>query len=233
MISEPQRTYLLELFAGLGPAARHFVLVGAQAMKFVLPRARATRDFDFVLDVAALRALDLDIECRLTSLGFQPVEGARYFQFQEPIPGSAEEMRIEFMGPEIYRRKGNIRVKVQAGLHARGCIGAEIALRESAFRELEGQLPSGEPAMAAILVAQPWALVMLKCLAMDERYRNVRGLQQCPGLLLYLELETRQSVSGVSARVRALVERAQGLVAALVQPPSAEGLQRPPGGPHR
>ena len=55
MIPEPQKTYLLELLAALGPAAGDFVLVGGQALKFVLAEARATRDFDFLLDAISLR----------------------------------------------------------------------------------------------------------------------------------------------------------------------------------
>ncbi|HVO60839.1 MAG TPA: nucleotidyl transferase AbiEii/AbiGii toxin family protein [Terriglobales bacterium] len=55
MIPEPQRTYILELFKALGPVADGFVVAGAQAMKFMLSQARATKDIDFVLDVVALR----------------------------------------------------------------------------------------------------------------------------------------------------------------------------------
>ncbi len=55
MIPEPQRTYVLELMTSLGRAAEGFILAGAQAMKFLLPQARATRDFDFVLDVVFIR----------------------------------------------------------------------------------------------------------------------------------------------------------------------------------
>jgi predicted nucleotidyltransferase len=46
MIPEPQKTYLLELLTTLGPAADEFVLVGGQALKFVLAKARTTKDFD-------------------------------------------------------------------------------------------------------------------------------------------------------------------------------------------
>jgi hypothetical protein len=51
MIPEPQQTYLLEFLAALGPAAKDFVIAGAQAIKFTLPEARGTKDFDFLLDV--------------------------------------------------------------------------------------------------------------------------------------------------------------------------------------
>jgi hypothetical protein len=43
MIPEPQRSYVLELLAALGPAADDFVVAGAQAMKFAVAEARATK----------------------------------------------------------------------------------------------------------------------------------------------------------------------------------------------
>jgi hypothetical protein len=49
LIPEPQRTYVLELLRALGPAAEDFVVAGAQAMKFMLEKARGTKDIDFVL----------------------------------------------------------------------------------------------------------------------------------------------------------------------------------------
>jgi hypothetical protein len=70
LIPEPQRTYVLELLTSLGQAADSFVLAGAQAMKFLLPRARATRDFDFVLDVLALRRASVPIATVLERLGY-------------------------------------------------------------------------------------------------------------------------------------------------------------------
>ena len=51
MIPEPQKTYVLELLQALGPAADEFVVAGAQAMKLMVDRTRATKDVDFVLDV--------------------------------------------------------------------------------------------------------------------------------------------------------------------------------------
>ena len=56
MIPEPQRTYVLELPAALGPAAEEFVIAGAQAIKFAVHDARGTKDVDFILNVIALRA---------------------------------------------------------------------------------------------------------------------------------------------------------------------------------
>ena len=55
MIPEPQRTYVLELLQALGPIADDFVVAGAQAMKFMLRQARATKDIAFVLDAVSLR----------------------------------------------------------------------------------------------------------------------------------------------------------------------------------
>ena len=118
MIPEPHRTYLLELMTSVGPAAEGFILAGAQAMKFSLPQARATRDFDFVLDVVFLRAQPV-LAAKLQELGYAPVEGAHRFQFQKSIPGSPEVMRIEFMAPEQYRRPKDFRVDIENGVHAR------------------------------------------------------------------------------------------------------------------
>ena len=61
MIPEPQRTYVLELLAALGPVAGEFVIAGAQAIKFAVKDARGTKDVDFILDVIALRAEPLQL----------------------------------------------------------------------------------------------------------------------------------------------------------------------------
>ena len=71
MIPEPQRTYLLELLAALGPAANDFVIAGAQAIKFAVQDARGTKDVDFVLNVIALRAAPLQLDGVLKQLGIQ------------------------------------------------------------------------------------------------------------------------------------------------------------------
>jgi hypothetical protein len=39
----------------LGPAAKDFVIAGAQAIKFTVKDARGTKDVDFILNVIALR----------------------------------------------------------------------------------------------------------------------------------------------------------------------------------
>ena len=107
IIAEPQRTYILELITAFGSAADDFVLAGAQAMKFFLPKARGTRDFDFVLDAISLRGQTASIAGKLRELGYLPVEGARNFQFQKSIPNSSEVMRIEFMAPEEHKRQSD------------------------------------------------------------------------------------------------------------------------------
>jgi hypothetical protein len=47
VIPEPQKTYVPELLYALGTTADEFVVAGAQAMKFMMERARATKDIDF------------------------------------------------------------------------------------------------------------------------------------------------------------------------------------------
>jgi len=178
VIPEPQRTYLLELLSALGPAVEGLVLVGGHALRFMVERPRPTRDFDFVVDVDYLRECATSIRSVLDSLRYSVVEECENFQFQKAIPNSQEVMRIEFMAPAELagrKKKGNIRVDVQNGLHGHTCVGGSTVLVETNEHEVVGSLPDGNPARAKIHVTRPHALVMLKLLAMDDRYRNLRG----------------------------------------------------------
>ena len=178
MIPEPQRTFLLELLAALGAAADDFVIAGAQAMKFTVEKARGTKDVDFILDVVALRKEPLQLAKVLESLGYKPVPESRNFQFVKDIPGSKETMRIEFMAPEEFKRRADFRVEIQNGVHARACTGGSIALAESDIHAISGKLPNGTPHTANVRVTRPHALVMLKLLALRDRYNNVRGSKE-------------------------------------------------------
>jgi hypothetical protein len=175
MIPEPQLTYLLELFTALGPAADGMILAGGQAARFWVVKPRATRDLDFILDVTFLRGYEARIAPILETLGYSPVENARNFQFEKPIGNSGEAMRIEFLAATEFGRKNQIRVDVQEGIHGRACTGGSIVLVETDERLLTGMLPDGTPTKARIRVTRPHALTMLKLIALDERYRNVRG----------------------------------------------------------
>ena len=175
VIPEPQRTYLLELLHALGPAADDFVVAGAQAMKFVVDNARGTKDVDFLLNVLALRKEPVQLAPIFEKLRYAPVPESRNFQFEKAIPGSAEKMRIEFMAPEEYKREKDFRVDIQEGVHARACTGGSIALAQSDLHSISGKLPSGTPCTAQVRVTQPQALVMLKLLALADRYNNIRG----------------------------------------------------------
>jgi len=178
MIPEPHRTYVLELLKALGPAADEFVVAGAQAMKFILERARATKDIDFVLDIVKLKGEAVSIAAKLKELGYDVVPAARNFQFEKSIPNSSEKMRIEFMAPAEFKRDKDIRVDVEKGVHARACTGGSIAIAESSVYQLSGKMPDGSPLTASIRVTKPHALVMLKLLALDDRYRNIRGPEE-------------------------------------------------------
>jgi hypothetical protein len=84
MIPEPQKTYLLELLVALGPFAEDFVLAGAQSMKFTVKESRATKDFDFLLDVIRLRERNAEVKRILTSLDYKVVPESQHFQFEKP-----------------------------------------------------------------------------------------------------------------------------------------------------
>jgi len=178
IIQGPQLNYLLELFVELGKAGRDFVLAGARAIHFYVDKPRFTGDFDFILDVLPLRGMGQPISKVLEDLGYQVVPESRNFQFEKEIPDTGESFRIEFMASEKERRTKDFRVDVQEKIHARSCTGAEIVLKESDFRSIQGFLPNGEKAEIKLRVARPHALLMLKMLAMDDRYRNIRGPEE-------------------------------------------------------
>lgn len=175
MVKEPQRTYLIELITALGSAADDFVLVGAQAMSFDIAQTRPSKDCDFVLNVIALRQSSQSIDGVLKQLNYSVVSESRNFQFTKDIPGSPEKMRIEFLASDKQKRPDDFRVDVKEQIHARECAGAEIVLAQSESILLDGRLPDGNPAQVKIRVAKPNAILMMKLLAMDDRYRNLRG----------------------------------------------------------
>jgi hypothetical protein len=161
--------------AALGPAADDFVVAGAQAMEFTVAKVRGTKDVDFILNVIALRKEPLQLAKLFESLGYAPVPESRNFQFVKPIPNSTETMRIEFMAPEEFKRHNDIRVDIQNGVHARACTGGSIAITQSDRHTISGNLPNGTPFTGQIRVTRPHALVMLKLLALADRYNNLRG----------------------------------------------------------
>jgi len=185
VIPEPQRTYFLELLDALGPAADDFVVAGAQAMKFVVEKARATKDVDFLLNVLALRKESVQLAPIFEKLGYMPLPESRNFQFAKAIPGSAEKMRIEFMAPEEYKREKDFRVDIQDGVHARACTGGSIALAQLHLHTISGKLPTGVPCIVQVRVTQPHALVMLKLLAQRSAPRPRRGTNACCGYRRY------------------------------------------------
>jgi hypothetical protein len=178
VIPEPQRTYLLELLEALGSAADDFVVAGAQAMKFVVDKARGTKDVDFLLDVLALRKEPVQLAPIFEKLGYAPVPESRNFQFEKAIPDSTEKMRIEFMAPDEYKREKDFRVDIQEGVHARACTGGSIALVQYDLHTISGKLPTGVPCTVQVRVTRPQPLVMLKLLALADRYNNIRGARE-------------------------------------------------------
>ncbi len=178
MIKEPQKAYLLELLIELGDLASDFVLAGGQAIHFMVEKVRPTIDFDFVLDVYSLREKSQKVAEILARLGYGVVPEAKNFQFIKTLPNSKEIMRIEFMGSEQDRINKDKRVRIQEGLHARDCLGAEIALKESFCQVIKGTLPNGTAAEATIRIILPQALVMFKLFALDDRYNNIRGPEE-------------------------------------------------------
>ncbi len=175
IIEEPQLSYLLEFITELGSIADNFVLAGSQAIRLTGITTRRTKDFDFVLNVIALRETSESIAKILEKLQYKVVPEAKNFQFVKKVPNSNETMRIEFLASEKEKRPNNFRVGVQKDIHARSCTGAGIAIKESDSITIKGTLPDRKPAETQLHVIRPYALLMLKLFAMDDRYKNIRG----------------------------------------------------------
>jgi hypothetical protein len=87
-------------------------------------------------------------------------------------------MRIEFMAPDEFKRHNDFRVDIQDGVDARSCTGGSIALVQSDQHTISGHLPNGAVFTGQIRVTRPHALVMLKLLALADRYNNLRGAKE-------------------------------------------------------
>jgi len=203
IIKEPQLCYLLELFVELGETGRDFVLVGARAIHFYVDKPRFTGDFDFILNVLPLRGMSRSISDVLERLGFRVVPESRNFQFEKEIPNSEEKFRVEFMASEKEKRAKDFRVDVQGKIHARSCTGAEIVLEESDVMAIRGNLPNGEEARIKLRVARPHALLLLKMLAMDDRYRNIRGPNEAGHDREEAKVHSADIISIVHSQIRA------------------------------
>jgi hypothetical protein len=178
IITQPQLGHLLELITELGGIADNLVLVGGQAARLLNLTKRATKDFDFVLNVMALREITQPISDTLNKLGYQVVQKSKMFQFYKQISVTPDrQIRLEFLASDKEKRpkKGDFRVDIQKDLHARACAGAEIALNESDYISLSGALPNGKTAGIKIRLIRPYTLLMLKLFALDDRFRNIRG----------------------------------------------------------
>jgi hypothetical protein len=175
MIEQPQLSYFIEFMSALGDAAENFVLVGAQAMRFWHKNVRYTKDTDLVLGAHKLKKSDVKIAEVLDALNYEVVQEAQRFQFIKKIPGSKEKMRLEFLASDQGVIPDGFRVKIQEDIHAHTCLGAEVAIKESELKTITGPLPDGTITTIKIRVAKPYALLMLKLFAMDDRNKNIRG----------------------------------------------------------
>jgi len=109
------------------------------------------------------------------------------------------------MAPEELRRRNDFRVEVQEGVHARACTGGSIALVESESHALQGTLPTGEAFNTYVRVTTPHALVMLKLLALFDRYHNIRGPQEAR----HDREEARTHAADIVAILKAQLDPAQ------------------------
>ncbi len=146
-----------------------------------LPEPRATNDIDLFLRMEVLvcvervRALQQTIE----QLGFEPVAGAKYFQW-ERRDQAGRQVKIdllcgplgEFAGRLYTNRLPRVRPKTLKGtlrFHARWTDQAiELDTRARPI-VMEGHGPDGEDVSRTIHVPHPFTYLMMKLFAFDDR----------------------------------------------------------------
>lgn len=129
MTGDPMLTGLAELIDALGPLADRVLLAGGYGLYLKQlhladldqetliagehwPTARATNDFDLILEMELLAsAPDMTLLRRaLDDLGYEPMENARFFHFQRGgrEPGA---LRVDLLGPQPDRVGTDARIR--------------------------------------------------------------------------------------------------------------------------
>lgn len=133
-------------------------------------------DIDLVVDPAIIDTERYaTIVEALLDRGWEPVAGS-LFQFEKAIPsarsGRTHLIRVDFLSPKPLPGGGRTHRhrEVQRDLRARTLEGAEVALAHHFWYELAAQVPGGASANVRLKVADIVGSLVLKGLAIGDRY---------------------------------------------------------------
>jgi hypothetical protein len=176
---------LLELARTLRPYRESLILVGGW-VPFLLIEGHGgpaseflhvgSIDIDFVVDPTGIGEDEYATIVELISrVGWEPCAGKR-FSFERTVTGSdAEEydVQVDFLAPSSDGLGRNHRHRpVQADLHARTMVGAELALAHRSSVHLAGKLPGGADSEADVLMLDVAGCLGTKAIALGERYKQ-------------------------------------------------------------
>ncbi len=145
------------------------------------PEPRSTNDLDlFLRPELLIRSGKLkSLAAALARLGYRVVTGAEKYQFVKPGPGGIEagSIKIDILTGPQSRFRGTM-VKTDArrarpipsvGLHAHPVDEAPTLEEGLLMRTLGGNLSSGKPWQAEVLLPHPFTFLMMKLFAFKDR----------------------------------------------------------------
>lgn len=182
------------------------------------PPARATEDIDLLLGTELVVNAEAMTAVRhaLDSLGFEPV--VRFTQFRKETPLGT--LKIDFLtGPieppelqsQLKFKPPRVRPRGAGGLHAHFSPEALAVTEDARAIHLSGNLSSGAAATAGVCVPGPFAYLLMKLHAFQDRMDDLeKQLAQHHALDLYriVAMLTRREFDRVQSLVRDFADEA-------------------------
>jgi hypothetical protein len=166
---------------GLYLKQEHLRQSGERTLLDQLPQPRATNDIDLFLRVDVLVSLATmqQVANSLNSLGFRPVENAKYFQWQRifVIGGVEREVKLDLLVGPLGENAGNlktdkpprVRPKGKLQLHAYHTVEALGIDQESKPMPISGLRAGGDDYGTEVFIPHAFTYLMMKLYAFDDR----------------------------------------------------------------
>ncbi len=166
---------------GIYLKTEHVHRSGARTLFSEWPEPRSTNDLDLFLRPELLIQSERlkPLVKALTKLGYQDVAGAEKYQFVKPGTGGikAGSVKIDiltgpqscFQGTRVKTDHRRARPRPSIGLHAHPVDEAPMLVEGLLTKTLEGNLSSGDPWQAEVLLPHPFTFLMMKMFAFRDR----------------------------------------------------------------
>lgn len=149
------------------------------------PEPRSTNDIDMFLRTELLvdgNRLE-PLKAALHTIGYQPVETAKFYQFAKPSPdgGEAGSLKIDLLaGPEDVLKQNGLKTDSRRvrpncnikGLHAHPVNEAPTLEANCYEFTIRGKLSSGNQSEAVVLLPHPFTFITMKLFALRDRIQD-------------------------------------------------------------